>query len=112
MRLVVFASAAKQSILSLRGKMDCFAALAMTARAMDCFAGPVIGLAEGETRWRGMTAFVRTALCASPHLIQRPLAIGAVEREGRHVDLEPLAAFADHLITSGHEARRGRQRHA
>src|SRR6266705_1308825 len=29
---------AKQSILSLRGKMDCFASLAMTARAMDCFA--------------------------------------------------------------------------
>jgi len=26
----VIASAAKQSILSLRGKMDCFAALAMT----------------------------------------------------------------------------------
>ena len=29
---------AKQSILSLRGKMDCFASLAMTAGAMDCFA--------------------------------------------------------------------------
>ncbi|HMI17285.1 MAG TPA: hypothetical protein VK526_13165 [Bradyrhizobium sp.] len=28
----VIASAAKQSILSLRGEMDCFAALAMTAR--------------------------------------------------------------------------------
>jgi len=42
-RLVVIASAAKQSILSYCGKMDCFAALAMTARAMDCFAGPVIG---------------------------------------------------------------------
>jgi len=37
--------ATKQSILSLRGKMDCFAALAMTARAMDCFAEPVIGRA-------------------------------------------------------------------
>jgi len=23
---------------------------------LDCFAEPVIGLAEGETRWRGMTA--------------------------------------------------------
>ena len=34
----VIASAAKQSILSLRGKMDCFASLAMTARATDCFA--------------------------------------------------------------------------
>ena len=43
MRLVVFASAAKQSILSYCGKMDCFAALAMTAGAMDCFAEPVIG---------------------------------------------------------------------
>jgi len=41
----VIASAAKQSILSLRGEMDCFAALAMTARAMDCFAEPVIGRA-------------------------------------------------------------------
>src|SRR5882724_5391203 len=32
--LDVIASAAKQSILSLRGKMDCFAALAMTAGAL------------------------------------------------------------------------------
>ena len=50
--------ATKQSTLSLRGKMDCFAALAMTgeamhcfaslamtAGAMDCFAEPVIGRA-------------------------------------------------------------------
>ena len=44
-RLAVIASAAKQSILSLRGAMDCFASLAMTARAMDCFAEPVIGRA-------------------------------------------------------------------
>jgi hypothetical protein len=28
---------AKQSILSLRGEMDCFASLAMTAGALDCF---------------------------------------------------------------------------
>jgi hypothetical protein len=35
--LHVIASAAKQSILSLRGKMDCFASLAMTAR-QDGFA--------------------------------------------------------------------------
>ena len=35
----VIASAAKQSILSLRGKMDCFAALAMTATAMDLLRG-------------------------------------------------------------------------
>jgi hypothetical protein len=41
----VIASAAKQSILSLRGAMDCFASLAMTARAMDCFAEPFIGRA-------------------------------------------------------------------
>src|SRR6266567_975445 len=41
--LDVIASAAKQSILPLRGEMDCFASLAMTARAMDCFAEPVIG---------------------------------------------------------------------
>jgi len=32
LELHVIASAAKQSILPLRGKMDCFAALAMTAR--------------------------------------------------------------------------------
>jgi len=31
----VIASAAKQSILSLRGKMDCFASLAMTAGAVE-----------------------------------------------------------------------------
>jgi len=41
----VIASEAKQSILSLRGAMDCFASLAMTARAMGCFAEPVIGRA-------------------------------------------------------------------
>jgi len=45
LELHVIASAAKQSILSLRGKMDCFASLAMTAGAMDCFAEPVIGRA-------------------------------------------------------------------
>src|SRR5438045_1325807 len=44
--------------------------------------------------------------------IQHPLGLGAVERKGRHVDLEPLAAFTDHLIASAHEARRGRKRHA
>src|SRR5882757_11268109 len=43
--LDVIASAAKQSILSLCGAMDCFASLAMTARAMDCFTEPVIGRA-------------------------------------------------------------------
>src|SRR5258705_6314089 len=64
---------------------------------------PVIGLAEGETRWRSMTA--------SPS-IQHPLLVGAVERKRRHVDLKALAALADHLIAPGHEARRGRQRHA
>ena len=41
----VIASGAKQSILSLRGEMDCFAALAMTAWAMDCFVEPGIGRA-------------------------------------------------------------------
>jgi hypothetical protein len=45
LRFAVIASAAKQTILSLRGEMDCFAALAMTARATDCFAEPVIGRA-------------------------------------------------------------------
>ena len=47
--LHVIASAAKQSILSLRGKMDCFAALAMTAGAMDCFTAPVIERALTQT---------------------------------------------------------------
>src|SRR3982074_1496537 len=41
--LDVIASAAKQSIAPRKGRMDCFAALAMTARAMDCVAEPVIG---------------------------------------------------------------------
>jgi len=45
-RLDVIASEAKQSILPLRGEMDCFASLAMTAGALDCFAEPVIGRAE------------------------------------------------------------------
>jgi hypothetical protein len=34
-RLAVIASAAKQSILPLRGKMDCFAALAMTVYKLN-----------------------------------------------------------------------------
>src|SRR5260370_35724844 len=38
--LHVIASAAKQSILSLRGKMDCFASLAMTAESVACRAVP------------------------------------------------------------------------
>jgi antitoxin CptB len=42
---IVIASGAKQSILSLRGKMDCFAPLAMTAPARIC-----------ATRWFGMAA--------------------------------------------------------
>jgi hypothetical protein len=36
--VIARSAATKQSILSLRGKMDCFASLAMTARAMDCVA--------------------------------------------------------------------------
>src|SRR5437660_12234157 len=48
---------------------------------------------------------------ASPS-VQHPFAFGAVEREGRDVDLEPLAALADHLVASGHEARCGGKRHA
>jgi hypothetical protein len=52
-RLAVIASAAKQSILSLRGAMDCFAALAMTARAMDCFACHRARIRA--TRWLAMT---------------------------------------------------------
>src|SRR5258708_28377595 len=44
--------------------------------------------------------------------IQHPLAVGTVERERRHVDLEPLAALALHFITPGHETGRGWKRHA
>src|ERR1700692_842185 len=44
--------------------------------------------------------------------IQHPLAVRAVQRERRHVDLEALAALAHHLIAAGHETGRGRQRHA
>src|SRR5438552_16780786 len=44
--------------------------------------------------------------------IQHPLGLGAVERKGRHVHLEPLAAFTDHQIASAHEAPRGRKLHA
>ena len=36
----VIASEAKQSILSLRGEMDCFAALAMTLNSTHTFATP------------------------------------------------------------------------
>ena len=43
--LDVIASAAKQSISPRKERMDCFAALAMTAGTMDCFAEPVIGRA-------------------------------------------------------------------
>src|SRR6266702_3065397 len=38
--LHVIASAAKQSILSYRGKMDCFAPLAMTTDSVACRAVP------------------------------------------------------------------------
>src|SRR5262245_59811965 len=41
--------------------------------------------------------------------VQHPLVTRAIKRKRRHVDLEPLAAFADHLIAPAHEARRGRQ---
>src|ERR1700737_145501 len=44
--------------------------------------------------------------------IQHPLAVRAIQRERRHVDLEPFAAFALHLVAAGHDAGGGRQRHA
>jgi hypothetical protein len=43
--VIARSEATKQSILPLRGEMDCFASLAMTAGTMDCFAEPVIGRA-------------------------------------------------------------------
>src|SRR6266403_4499079 len=42
-------------------------------------------------------------------LIQRPLAVGTVERKCRHVDLEPFTALAHHLVAAGHEAGRRRK---
>src|ERR1700738_833992 len=59
---------------------------------------------------RGMTVVVKRR-SARPS-IQHPLAVRAVERKRRHVDLEPLAALAHHLIAAGHETGRGLQRHA
>src|SRR6478752_1307100 len=49
---------------------------------------------------------------STPSSIQHPLAVGTVERKGRHVDFELLAARGDHLVAAGHETRGGRQRHA
>src|SRR6185312_2841502 len=45
-------------------------------------------------------------------LIDRPLAIGAVEREGGNLYVEMLTLVGDHAVTAGHEARRRRQRNA
>jgi hypothetical protein len=56
LHVIARSAATKQSILSLRGKMDCFASLAMTARAMDCFAEPVIGRAFARPALRGEAA--------------------------------------------------------
>ena len=55
-QLLVIASAAKQSILSLCGDMDCFAALAMTARHAFAFPPPVsreVWPAGSALRYRG-----------------------------------------------------------
>src|SRR5947207_4152354 len=57
-------------------------------------------------------AFTRLAHRGWRTLVEHPLAVGAVERKGRHVDFELLAGFADHLIAAGHETRRGRKRDA
>jgi len=51
--VIARSAATKQSILSLRGEMDCFAALAMTAGAMDCFAQP------SSPAWLAMTPWVK-----------------------------------------------------
>src|SRR5467141_1250211 len=53
--LDVIASAAKQSILSLRGKMDCFASLAMTARLDGLLRGACHRARIRATRWLAMT---------------------------------------------------------
>ena len=55
MCLVVIASAAKQSILPLRGKMDCFASLAMTARLDGLLRGACRRARIRAARWLAMT---------------------------------------------------------
>src|SRR5467141_3711659 len=45
--------------------MECFASLAMTAEAMDCFAEPAIGRACARPASRGEAANVRLAVIAS-----------------------------------------------
>src|SRR5258705_23763 len=44
--------------------------------------------------------------------VQRPFPVRAIQRKRRHVDLETLTAFGHHLVAPGHDAGRGRQRHA
>src|SRR5438045_8019784 len=63
---------------------------------------------RGVARERGITA--RIGLAHS--LIQRALAVRTVERKRRHVDFEPLALCAFHLVTAGHEAGWGLKRDA
>src|SRR3954452_18901181 len=49
---------------------------------------------------------------ASMGLVERPLAVGTVERKRRHLDLESISVFALHLVTAGHEAGCGLKRNA
>jgi hypothetical protein len=47
---------AKACLTSLRGAKATKQSIFFYRAAMDCFAEPVIGLAEGEARWLAMTA--------------------------------------------------------
>ena len=57
--LDVIASAAKQSIAPRKGRMDCFAALAMTARLDGLRRGACHRSRIRATRWRAMTGYPR-----------------------------------------------------
>src|SRR5260370_11338173 len=63
-------------------------------------------LKAGTTCWA--SRIVRNS-CA---LVQHPLPVRTIQRKPRHVDLEPFAAFADHLVATGHQAGSVRARNA
>src|SRR5215472_13789456 len=55
---------------------------------------------------------IRYSPFATRRSVDRPLGLGAVERERRNLDVEPLAARRHHAVGPDHEARGRRQRHA
>src|SRR3954467_1637090 len=67
--------------------------------------------AHAVSRRRAMKRDAMSAR-ASMGLVERPLAVGTVERKRRHLDLESISVFALHLVTAGHEAGCGLKRNA